>query len=265
MKLSPQQIEQFHRDGYTTMHGVLTPAEVAAACDDISRIIREKLVPLDIEPALKDKAEALHDPELAVRKIMTFTEHGPALKAIAQHPAIVGAVEELVGESVEVLQEMALLKPPHVGREKPWHQDNAYFKLGPPEKVAGVWIALDKATAENGCMQVVPGTHRRGPVAHFHIRDCQIPDDRVEVSRRVCVPLEPGSLMIFSGLLHHGTPDNNSPSRRRALQYHYAAKSCVKLTPEEHAQMFHEGDRYAGCGVWPREVAEKIVVRVKNG
>ena len=56
---------------------------------------------------------------------------------------------------------MALLKPPR-GREKPWHQDHAYFNLPLDTPIVGVWIALDEATPENGCMHVIPGSHREG-------------------------------------------------------------------------------------------------------
>jgi phytanoyl-CoA hydroxylase len=113
--------------------------------------------------------------------------------------------------------------------------------------VIGVWIALDPATAENGCMHALPGTHREGPVAHRHVRDCQIPDDRVAVARDVMVPLAPGGAMFFSALVHHGTPPNASPHRRWALQFHYAAESCVRVGVRAHADLFFDGDVYAGC------------------
>jgi phytanoyl-CoA hydroxylase len=123
----------------------------------------------------------------------------------------------------------------------------AYFGWGPPEKIVGVWIALDPATPENGCMHVLPGTHRAGPVPHTHDRDCQIPDARVEVEKDVLVPLAPGGALFFSALLHHGTPPNDSPHRRWALQYHYAGVSCERMDRREHAALYFENDLYAGC------------------
>ncbi|HZQ98148.1 MAG TPA: phytanoyl-CoA dioxygenase family protein, partial [Chloroflexota bacterium] len=130
---------------------------------------------------------------------------------------------------------------------KPWHQDTAYFDWTPLGGVIGVWIALDEATVENGCMQVIPGSHLDGPVPHFHVRDCQVADDRVRVDRAHVVPLDPGGVLFFSGLIHHGTPPNLSGDRRRALQYHYAAVECRNMTIQEHAELFNEGGAYAGC------------------
>jgi phytanoyl-CoA hydroxylase len=116
--------------------------------------------------------------------------------------------------------------------------------------ILGAWIALDEATVENGCMQVIPGSHREGPVAHFHVRDCQIVDTHVQVERVVTIPLRPGGVLFFSGLLHHGTPPNMSAHRRRALQFHYAAANCSKMTITEHGELFNAGGLYAGCRDW---------------
>jgi len=149
-----------------------------------------------------------------------------------------------------MVQDMALLKPPFHGSEKPWHQDTAYFDWTPLGGIIGVWIALDAATVENGCMQVIPGTHLAGPTPHYHLRDCQIADERVQVDRAVVVPLQPGGVLFFSGLIHHGTPPNASGDRRRALQFHYAAANCRNMTIKEHAALFNEGGAYAGCRPW---------------
>jgi phytanoyl-CoA hydroxylase len=127
------------------------------------------------------------------------------------------------------------------------HQDTAYFDWTPLGGIVGAWIALDPATVANGCMQVIPGSHLGGPAPHFHVRDCQLADDRVAVDRAHVVPLEPGGVLFFSGLTHHGTPPNLSGDRRRALQYHYAAADCRNMTIEEHAELFSEGGAYAGC------------------
>src|SRR5437763_1482106 len=82
--------------------------------------------------------------ESAVRKCYRFVEFEPRLQAMSRHPVLVGIIEKLIGHSVRLIQDMALLKPPLVGREKPWHQDLAYFNVKPPELVIGSWTALDQ-------------------------------------------------------------------------------------------------------------------------
>ena len=149
-----------------------------------------------------------------------------------------------------MIQDMALLKPPFRGSEKPWHQDAAYFDWTPLGGVVGTWIALDEATIDNGCMQIIPGSHLQGPAPHFHVRDCQIADQRVQVGQAVTIPLRPGGILFFSGSLHHGTPPNMTAARRRALQFHYAAAECQHMTIDQHGELFSEGGMYAGCRDW---------------
>ena len=193
------------------------------------------------------------DAELRVRKLAFFVKVDQRLASAAAHPNIVAILDQLIDPGHRLIQDMALMKPPFKGSEKPWHQDNAYFDWTPLDGVIGVWIALDPATVDNGCMQIVPGSHLDGPAPHYHDRDCQLPDQRVAVQRVNVVPLKPGGVLFFSSLLHHGTPANTSSQRRRALQFHYAAARCRRMTFREHMAYFSEGAYYAGCRDWDME------------
>ena len=101
-------------------------------------------------------------------------------------------LDRIMGCGRLLMQEMALLKPPQIGGEKPWHQDAAYFRGSDPGLMFGVWIALDPATSENGCMEVVPGSHLAGPAPHIPHEDinlCTIRPDHVRADQRVAIPL----------------------------------------------------------------------------
>jgi phytanoyl-CoA hydroxylase len=147
---------------------------------------------------------------------------------------------------------MALVKPPFIGGEKPWHQDDAYFSVEPLDAVCGIWIALDEATEANGCMHVIPGAHRDGPRIHVHDRDCEIEAECLDLSRVVPVPLPPGGAMFFHGLLPHQTPPNQSPDRRRALQFHYRSRTSQIISKEEYSRLFAENGTPASCAVATR-------------
>lgn len=246
------QVAAYHRDGFLAVENVLSAHEVESGIAALSDLIYGR-VPgysdLQPEPEVKDRWPEMTAEEraLSLRKVWRFAGHEPRLMALTQHQTIHAILEKLTGEPCRLIQDMALLKPPFIGTEKPWHQDMAYFEWSPPEKVLGAWIALDPATAENGCMHLLPGTHNEGPVPHIHRRDCQIPDERVQVERDVIVPLKPGGALFFSSLVHHGTPPNEGPSRRWAIQYHYAGVSCRSMNKAEHAGLYHENEMYAGC------------------
>ena len=111
----------------------------------------------------------------------------------------------------------------------------------------GVWIALDEATYENGCMHVIPGSHNEGPIPHVRRRDWQICDSHVARARDVVVPLAPGSALFFDGLLHHGTPENRTATRRRALQFHYLRPDAITTSDAERLLTFGPEGADAEC------------------
>ena len=183
----------------------------------------------------------------AVRKIMKFVQYEERLLALAFHPKLLAAVRALLEDEPHLFQDMAMIKPPRIGREKPWHQDHAYFNYPLGTRIVRVWVALDEATLENGCMQLLPGLHREGPRLHFQRRDWQICDQEIMGRRSVAVPLKPGGLLFFDGLLPHGTPHNNSPKRRRAVQFHFVPRSVHLGTEEERLRVFGSEGKNVTC------------------
>jgi phytanoyl-CoA hydroxylase len=244
--IGPAEIGHFHEQGYLIVRQAFSSTETSDALQGLVDLIMGKN-PAFTGVMFEAKAQAIL-PTLgvearqdAVRKLMAFVDYDPRLKAISHHPKLLQAVHTLLGaREPKLFQDMALVKPPRLGREKPWHQDNAYFNypLGTP--VVGVWIALDEATIENGCMQFLPGQHKIGPKIHFQRRDWQICDTDILGQRSVAAPLKPGGLLFFSGLLPHGTPHNSSEKRRRALQFHYAPAD-VAQNPDSAERLKHFG------------------------
>jgi phytanoyl-CoA hydroxylase len=178
-----------------------------------------------------------------VRKASYYENEHPDIRALVDSPKVKGIAEELLGESAELFQTMALVKPALIGSEKPWHQDNAYFKYAPLDRVVGFWVALDDADKNNGCMHVLPGWHRKGGLKHFHSPgDCQILPDRVAPGEPLPIELKAGGAMFFSGMLPHQTPPNRSPKARRALQFHYRGVSSHVVDQQEYDRLFAEAD-----------------------
>ncbi|NHN31042.1 phytanoyl-CoA dioxygenase family protein [Paenibacillus agricola] len=237
--LTDEHVQQFWDQGYLVIEEALGEQEIIDAKDALMDIVFGRTSGGKVQ-FVKPRSE-LHtdeEKELAARKVHDYIDHDERLRAVAFQDGITGAMTKLFGESVKVAQDQAILKPPTGGAEKPWHQDMAYGPLAFDRSVIGIWIALDPAELDNGCMHVIPYSHRDGAVPHYAIRDWQLCDLSVQVERDVAVPLKPGGALIFSGLIHHGTPPNFSTKKRRALQIHYAAESAKKLTPQEYKKMF---------------------------
>jgi len=247
------EVRHYREQGFFAVEHAFSPAEISAALAGLLDLIAGKKPDFtgilfeakarEILPAL-----SLDQRQDAVRRLASFVEIEPRLKALSHHAQLLPIVRTLLGgREPRMFQDMALLKPPHLGREKPWHQDHAYFDypLGTP--VVGVWIALDEATVENGCMQILPGRHKEGPIVHFQRRDWQICDDNILGTQSLAVPLKPGGLLFFDGLLPHGTPHNNSPHRRRALQFHYAPADITKTATSERLAIFGSEGKNVTC------------------
>lgn len=249
--ITEADIERYHRDGFLVIAQGFTGEEVAAAGDGLSDLVMGRYPDfkgIQFERSARDRLAqmSLEERQDAVRKLMWFTPVEPRLAALAQHPSLLALVERLVGARPALFQDMALLKPPR-GREKPWHQDKAYFTYSQDTPVVGVWIAIDEATPENGCMRLRPGTHRAGPMIHFQRRDWQICDTDGREAEVVAAPLPPGGVLLFDGLLQHGTPYNPTGRRRRAVQYHYAPAGALQTADEERLALFGSEGKNVEC------------------
>jgi phytanoyl-CoA hydroxylase len=237
----------YEQHGFLSIEAALTTEEVQSGLAGLLDLIdgkRPDYRHIQFEARARDYLHTL-PPERKqdlLRKIFHFVDYDDRLKAIAEHPRMLEIVERMIGEQPALYESKALLKPPMIGREKPWHQDHAYWNLPLDAKIVTAWIALDPATTENGCLFVIPGSHREGPVVHFRRRDWQICDVEVQTGRVMAAPLGPGGVLFFNSYLHHGTPANASPQRRRALQFVYVPASCGKIsTPERLAVFGSEG------------------------
>jgi hypothetical protein len=275
--LNESERAAYQRDGFLAREGILDEREVEEAREALATLIdtrhaaalkrsdgitMEKAGPetssnyagLEIRKVGTDfllRFEAGTDPftmgpeeaQKAVRVLYGYRDQHPVFRRLIEHPRILAVVHSIVGPGAVLFQDMALIKPPLIGSEKPWHQDDAYFSWAPVDRIIGVWIALDEARAENGCMHVIPGGHRAGGLRHFHSSlDCEIMPGRVESRQAVPVELAPGGALFFSGLLPHMTPPNRSPLRRRALQFHYRGADTRKLEAPEYDRVFVEAD-----------------------
>jgi len=264
-QLNASQLNEFHEEGYFAVEQLLTKSELM----DSRAAIRELVLRYASDPGVAELREPadpsgrvqfrsrrgpcyfelesgfrpdLADPEtieLKVRKLMWFEEEAAVFRKIAkEHETLNGVTESVLGPRPELFQSMALIKPPFVGSAKPWHQDNAYFSVTPLDAVIGVWIALDDATVENGCMHVIPGAHREGARRHHHDRDCEIATELLPAERAIPIELPAGGALFFYGMLPHETPANRTPHRRRALQFHYHAANARKVPSAEYDRIF---------------------------
>jgi phytanoyl-CoA hydroxylase len=229
----------FLAQGFGVVNNLLEPSEIRAAKREIGNIIVRART--SVTPATPDDVEVQYepgftpspmpsDPEFAVRKLMHLARSAH-FHELAHDSRILGLAERLIGPEPVLLQSMALLKPAGVGSVKDWHQDAPYFDVEPGSKIGGIWIALDHADEENGCMQVLPKSHHDGVIQHeTGPTGWRLPPGISERFAREAmpVPLVPGSALFFHSALFHFTAPNTSLRKRRAVQFHYLTKATAK-------------------------------------
>jgi phytanoyl-CoA hydroxylase len=241
-------IAGFWAQGYMVIDNVFTKEQVDTSLEAIMDIILERVQGPQLQFVKpRDQLNNDFEKELAIRKIDRFVEHEPRLHEIAYHEGILQLLGSLFSDTPKLVQQQGILKPPHGGAEKPWHQDMAYGNLTYEKPVIGVWIALDPAEIDNGCMHVIPRSHMDGPIPHYAVRDWQVCDSSVRVEQDVIVPLAPGGVLLFHGMTVHGTPPNFSEKRRRSLQFHYAPEAAAKMSPKEYKRWFTNEMTKAEC------------------
>ena len=251
--VTDDHVQQFHDSGYLVVRNAFTHDETSNALKGLQDLIEGRnpaFTGYQFEKEVEDRIDKLGEKEKQkyMRKLMYHVEFDQSQRNMAFHQKLNETVQRIIGEDdLSMFQDMALLKPPRVGREKPWHQDLAYFNLPLDTIVVGAWIALDKATVENGCMTIVPGSHKKGAVIHFKRRDWQICDTEVMNDVAVAVPLKPGGCLLFHGLIHHGTPANLSDAPRRALQFHYRSARIESTSDQDRMAVFGSEGKNVSC------------------
>lgn len=232
------QIAQYVEQGFLRVENLFSDGELAELKADLLKLARggypcPSLAPL---PAEVDDNEAMrrilciHMPHFLSPVVRRYTTH-PALAAVLGR--IVGAHlhDGLWDGAVKCMQSMFFAKPPGKPGQA-WHQDEIYIPSR-DRSLCGVWIAIDDATEENGCLQVLPGSHRRGVLHRQRPHDRTAEFDLAPESfgfdgrGEIPVPAPAGSAIFFNGYLLHRSFKNRSQRYRRALVNHYMSAQSL--------------------------------------
>jgi ectoine hydroxylase-related dioxygenase (phytanoyl-CoA dioxygenase family) len=253
VRLDDAQIEAFHRDGFTHVERITTDEELAWLAPIYDSLFASRRGAF--RGGYFDLARPYESDGLdLVPQVLAPDHRFPQLRATTalRNAIAIGAQLLGVDESLVRTWSHMILKPPRVGGELPWHQDEAYWDTGYRYRALGCWIPLDPATRESGCMHFLPGSHLGGVRAHRHLGDDPnvhgLVADGVDGAAEVAVPLAPGGATFHHCRTLHRTPPNQSGRVRRAWA------NEVQLEPQKLAAG-DEPDRpwvRAGREAWER-------------
>lgn len=226
--LRQEQIDFFWQNGFLAVEQISSPEEIEvmrAAYDKIfqQRAGREEGDQFDLAGSDEE------DKEAALPQILNPGKYAPELnntlaeanaRAISRQLfARVGNVDEVSGGVAH-----AIFKPARVGASTPWHQDEAYWSPEFEYQTLSVWVPLQPATLENGCMQFIPGSHEMEVLPHHSINHdprvhgLEVDENAaVDFSKAVACPLSAGGCTLHLSRTFHYTGENRSEIPRRAL------------------------------------------------
>lgn len=211
--LSESQIAQYHSDGFVVPDYRVPPDMLADLADAHERLIAK-------HPEFSDLCTALLDYDLSF------------LNA-ARNDALLDMVEQVIGPDFALWNSSMFAKPAHVGSRTPWHQDGEYWPIR-PLATCTVWIALDASTQENGCLRVLPGSHKARKLFKHTTSDAEGLSLNQELSDPECpikdpadIMLEPGQVSLHDVYLAHGSEPNRSGKSRRGMTLRFMPTTSV--------------------------------------
>lgn len=253
MALSPSQLQDYRRDGFLAISGLIQPEEIASIRKTFMDMAENGPVPgLSDVPRSRAVLEPGADPLLRYPRMMHPHKHpdkpvGPLAMRYMRDARLRPILAELFGEEPYAAQSMFYFKPPGA-RGQDLHQDNFYLRVKPGTCMAA-WIAVDDADAGNGGMMCVPQTadleiacpEKADPELYFTTEHVEPP---AGLAPRM-MNLKAGDVLFFNGNVIHGSTPNTSGDRfRRSLIFHYVPASTVEMSNYYEALSF-DGARIA--------------------
>ena len=215
--LTPDQVELFRRDGYLGPFELCRPDEMARISARLdSEVLAGEVPTQGVHQSRHLDSRLVHD--------------------LCAHPAIVSRMASIYGPDLLLWRSHFFLKEPG-DAEVPWHQDTNYWPLEPPLNISA-WIAIDDATTENACVNIIPGSHQ-SVVPHVRSPEGMLfPEmadmDYVDTSAAVPMALRAGQFFLFNERTVHQSDPNTSDRRRLGL----AVRVTTPVVRVDHRRLF---------------------------
>lgn len=256
--IKAQDVEFYKENGYLLVKGVFSREEVEQMRRAVDGIV---------DRAAKEKVGQSHTwqgdylPPEELKKLVLKGFHDvhyqdASFTRAMSHPNMTAILSQLIGPNVQLHHSKMLVKPPEKGAAFPLHQDHPYFPHANHTMMAAS-VHLDDADMENGCICVIPGSHKLGPIPHVgrHYLDHR----EYPLSKATPCPAQAGDVLFFNYLTIHGSDVNRSERPRRNVLFQYRDPSDPP-TSDVHVNW---GQGLMICGENPRYIEYKPEYKLK--
>ena len=247
--LTEQQIADYRRDGYLFPVPAMSEAEAGRYFGQLQAY----------------EADSLGGLVSAVGGAARFKNHLLLtwVNDLVRHPAILDAVEDLIGPDILCYTSTFFVKEPNSLEVAAWHQDATYFGLRPHDHVTA-WLAFTESTSESGCLEFLPARnahrqhkHRNDAVAHSVNGGKQAIVEDLDLDGAVMAPLRPGTFSLHNTLCIHRSAPNKSANRRIGIGISYVPTSVEHIGTQRMPAMLVRGtDSYGHFELEPEPVSD---------
>ncbi|XP_030855396.1 phytanoyl-CoA dioxygenase, peroxisomal-like [Strongylocentrotus purpuratus] len=269
--LTAEQERSYQENGFLVIPNLVPHHKIDAYREEFELICegknRQRSAGMTI---MKDVALKTLSGERAINKLQDFQDN-EVLFSYCSSPELLQYVECFTGPDAMAMHTMLINKPPDPGSKTsrhPMHQDLHYFPFRPAKSIVCSWTAMEKVHRQNGCLVVIPGSHKGQLMRHdypkweggvnkmYHgIMDFDASAPRVHLE------MEKGDTVFFHPLLLHGSGTNKTSGFRKAISCHYASSNChyIDVAGTTQANMANEITDVA-----KRKLGEDVEVNIKD-
>jgi ectoine hydroxylase-related dioxygenase (phytanoyl-CoA dioxygenase family) len=229
--------DRFQRDGFVCGPKILSDQEVDELRAELSRVIDDH--GKEGVPQPTQLVNLSGQEEAPVWQIVNIWHASPAFERLVKHPKIAAIAAAIVGaKELRLWHDQIQYKPAETGGVNMWHQDNPLWPPLSESHQITAWVALDEVAQDNGCMGMVPGSHKWGDCMEF-LRTLESYEDLPAdweghtVEQRLC-PVEKGQIHFHHGLTWHGSNKNTSGRPRRAIALHFMTETTTHVPEKTH-------------------------------
>lgn len=219
-RLSDEQVESFHRDGYLAGVQVLDDGQVETLRAELTGLMAPSHPSRNLFHEYHSNESS--NPDTTLFHALGAWRTGPAFHDVLWSPAFLMAASQLLDGAVRFWHDQLFCKPARHGGVVAWHQDYSYWTRTQPMQHVTCWMALDDSTRDNGCLYYVPGSHKwnllpiTGLAGDMNEIMTVLDDEQKQAFRPAPIELKRGQCSFHHPLTVHGSYENRSDRPRRA-------------------------------------------------
>ncbi len=230
MQLGMEPYETYWARGWVAVEGIYQPEEVDRIAELAISIGQRQIdegtqYTVDVSPDGAQKAP---------RKIDNVFTVDERFQPFVLDQRLRSVVEKLIGQRPLLFKDQLFMKPPRFGTAKPYHQDNAYFRMNPADHVITAWIALDDVDESNGCLRYIDGSHLGPILPHVMVpgepHNQAPPAELIDLSKQSLAVVGKGGVVFHHSKMLHTSGRNKSNQWRRGYATHWVTADVTDET-----------------------------------